>query len=134
MTDTINMCSCALCSEPFALSDMPNHDCHTTSENLPQSWQQVTPTKSDSEASFSLGISNLEAARKHIHALRLTVAGICSNLLTNSQMSIGAEVMEDLATVDASFVRLRNDMDALLHTVTDVHLSLTASQQQEPRE
>lgn len=108
--------TCNYCGASYPLANRQLHNCL----DLPQSWQQDTRTKSDFEQSSSLGIYNLEAAHKQIHALRLTVAGICSNLLTSSPPNIGPEVTEDLATVDASFVRLRNDMDALLHTATDV--------------
>lgn len=122
---------CGRCGEVYFAGNQQLHVCderwNPTSTELPQSWQQVTPTLLETEACYSLGISNLEVVSKQIHALRLTAAGICSNLLANSQLSTGADVTEALAQTDASFANLQRDLLDYISVVRRVQKQLQNS-------
>ena len=77
------------------------------------SWQQVMPGELGIEASICNGISNLEQVLKQIHVQHSIVVGICFSLFSSSRQNTASDILVQLVAVDASFVRLKDQMEVL---------------------
>lgn len=96
---------------PIDPSEYPQH---TDPAKL---WPQDMPMLSEKEVSRCRGIIELIKVRKQINALRSTVVGIYSVLLTNSPESTGIALTAVAASTYASFASLRKNLEDSITTV-----------------
>jgi hypothetical protein len=92
-------------------------DYFKVNQNEIPGWLPFTPGELGSAPSCYPTISDLELQYKRINALRLSVVGDYSLLYTSFPLSTGTEIMERVAEISASFVRLQTELGALLTTV-----------------
>ena len=94
--------------------DPSKYPAHTDPAKL---WPQDMPMLSEKEVSRCRGIIELIKVRKQINALRSTVVGIYSELLTNSPENTGIALTAVAASTYASFASLRKNLEDSVTTV-----------------
>lgn len=88
-------------------------------------WPQYTPTLSDSDLSYSPGITKLLELYTQISALHSTFVGTYCKLLTSSQQNTGTDGMPaPVAVHSATFVNYQQQLQDYIIRATDVQADM----------